>query len=870
MIPTSNSTATRSGPRYKNSEGFSSSRADTFAKLGESALPPFPPGADFGNYGLLRRFAREGDAVLVGSKFDLLVRSCAKRGYFDVLSWMLARTGTQTLKFKIQKLVKAERLQPLMEWTRTLPVKLNLELSCSGLVSHPAELTEGLKHNPNIRGMHIDCEPGDVDKLAELHFHAFVLESLATCPSLETLYCRMSDPDIRNLTTLLKETESLTSLSLQISHIPQPFINKHFSELGSAFAACRTLTRFHISSNNLPLAFRPEWDLVFSRLLASPYLQTLTLEDWKPTPAGMAAFAQALKKNSTLQSLSITLSELTDADAKVLAEGLKGNSSLTELRCVNCRLQAEGVTALLSVAGSHTRIRKLDVSMNCVQAKAMGEVASALLQNRSLEFLVLGDSLYDLGENHSNFVRDLVPAIRANGRLRLLCISSRNLSQDILQMLSLRQLHQEMPHLEIQLDGKTLDWEQHRVTVISKLHLLKTVAQIDGGQSGPDTGRAPGSDIRLRQEDWDALRPLLDPPVSGNPWPRPENALRPITASHFEAIDSTRARYISTSDFPGFDLTDDTGTITRFTTLVRDELIISGKQRYEPEFDRVFPIRHPGNPSLVHPDYANENDPRKCGGKVRLRGIGFYKDSGASMSKSYLWNELKKNFPGHRIPDQEALIALIKQSATAEIEATLHGKFPPSARSLSVVKLTREQCDDENEADMLAGQYGVVLANYAADQQPSLDKGRIAGIFAGGMMRTPEDRDLYEAAYGEQAAKDYGAEVRKYGGGGKDMIGWNPYGGGNALQFLNSTFVLHTDGEMRVDSGRTNAILFPLRLELIDRHGHERTETMLAVIQVRLVAQGKQLKLDYGPEYRLQLQAARNALRPVKQEGSTH
>ena len=163
------------------------------------------------------------------------------------------------------------------------------------------------------------------------------------------------------------------------------------------------------------------------------------------------------------------------------------------------------------------------------------------------------------------------------------------------------------------------------------------------------------------------------------------------------------------------------------------------------------------------------------------------------------------------------------------------------------MKLNANQCDNEEEARLLEGQYGVVLKDYSAKGQPSLENGEIVCIFAGAKLTSAKETALYKSAFSDKVLYDYGGDAPGFEDSSETT--WAPYGGGNLAQYLNSSFTPNKKGELKVALAQTNAIMFPVKLNFTDKHGVRRSESMLILLQVAPVLEGKKLKLDYGEGY---------------------
>ena len=359
--------------------------------------------------------------------------------------------------------------------------------------------------------------------------------------------------------------------------------------------------------------------------------------------------------------------------------------------------------------------------------------------------------------------------------------------------------------------------------------------------------------------------------------PFPSHFPAPARELEIERLNTVHALHTPVTLYPLIDLTmpqgPDIGVMDLYRVRHADEAaLVTGRQTYDAHLEQVFPIRDPAHPAQVHPDYADPDDPKRCARNVNIQDVQLLKNSkkktpwgskrlATDMTEKTLWQMLNKHFGNdhpyrkQRGQDmQKMFIEALKRACQQELQACIAGKTPPSVGSVRVVPVSPEQCDSPQEAQALAGQYGAVLTSYERDRQPSLRNGRIVCLFAGARLETEEERAAYFGLLGEelanQAQHDYSAQVRKRGT--NKRVDWAPYGGGNMGQYFNSSF----DADGRVDQEQCNACFMPVTFELTARDGGKRQETMMAVIQYREIAEGKQIKLDYGDKYRLQPAAA--------------
>ena len=331
----------------------------------------------------------------------------------------------------------------------------------------------------------------------------------------------------------------------------------------------------------------------------------------------------------------------------------------------------------------------------------------------------------------------------------------------------------------------------------------------------------------------------------------------PVAGIEASRINTAQISHVPTTSYALIDLSDEGGPAMQvFTVRHTSEMIVSsGKQLYEPALDKLFPIRDPAHPEHVHPDYADPDDPSRCSPKVVIQGINFYKTSGNAINENNLWQYAKAHFKDLPFKRKTLFIEALKRSCHEELTATMKGGEPPSSRQVKIEEITQEsQCDSPEEFKALENQYGGFLRDYEPSKQPSLRNGKIVCMFAGARLTSDEDDQQYMRLFGSEFSsrvlKDYAANTKKYGE--RDQVTWAPYGGGNMGQYFNSSFKPDAEGKLVVDAAQANAFFCPVMLDLTDHHGNARKESMLLVVQHRPIAEGKQIKLNYGDSYTLE------------------
>ena len=352
-----------------------------------------------------------------------------------------------------------------------------------------------------------------------------------------------------------------------------------------------------------------------------------------------------------------------------------------------------------------------------------------------------------------------------------------------------------------------------------------------------------------RQKENDAAVVKQEPVSLGSVFPAP------VEGMESSRINTAQMSHVPTTSYARINLTAEDGSAMQVFTVrhTSETIISSGKQTYDPALDKLFPIRDPAHPERIHPDYIDPDEPSRCSPNVEIKGIHFYKSNSSVINEAALWRFVK-NFKGHPFKSKDELIKAITASCHEELEAMIKGEEPPSSRHVKIEELTQEsQCDSPEEFKALKNQYGGFLKDYTPSNQPSLGNGKIVCLLAGARLASIEEDRQYMTSFGSEfrsrILRDYGANIKKFGK--REQMTWVPYGGGNMGQYFNSSFKPDTEGKLVVDTEQVNAFFCPVILDLTDRNGTARKESMYVVVQHRPIAEGRQIKIDYGNKYTL-------------------
>lgn len=273
----------------------------------------------------------------------------------------------------------------------------------------------------------------------------------------------------------------------------------------------------------------------------------------------------------------------------------------------------------------------------------------------------------------------------------------------------------------------------------------------------------------------------------------------------------------------------------------------------DPAMDNVFPIRDPADPRRPHSYYADDsgNIGRTQIKEVGLmRGMASYLYNLAQDERSKPAGEQRLNLSRGQV--QQAISGL-RQSVLAELKRTLQGE-PAESPAVEVRRMNEADVAPHEKA--LIGQYGLFVADGPDATLPTFTNGRILGLYAGARLETEQEYQQHNDRYGAEEVNRYALDTTR-------SVTLSPLGGANAMAFAN-TALDPADDVPAYDHRRLNATFMPFTVNMQDRVGRPRTETVMAIVAFDNIH--GQILVDYGDEY-LQQFETRDAPMPfIKQE----
>ncbi len=151
-------------------------------------------------------------------------------------------------------------------------------------------------------------------------------------------------------------------------------------------------------------------------------LETLYLDNNKLGDAGFGHILAALKDNNTFHGLCCDNNSISDEGAYALEEFLKNNKCIKFLTLNNNSLTNEGLNSISEGLKNNNSLKNIALYNNNISDLGINYIASALIANRSLEKIDLS------GNNISNIgISSLKDALKVNTHLKTLFLNDINL-----------------------------------------------------------------------------------------------------------------------------------------------------------------------------------------------------------------------------------------------------------------------------------------------------------------------------------------------------------------------------------------------------------------------------------------------------------
>lgn len=159
--------------------------------------------------------------------------------------------------------------------------------------------------------------------------------------------------------------------------------------------------------------------------LPRPTLERVIVDENRIGTEGAAAIANALRSNTSLESLSLRNNEIGSQGAAALSDALQHNSTLRRLD-LSCNLiRNTGVIKIAKALSKNSTLKSLDVHDNEIDDGGGRALAEMLSVNNNLEYLALGDNFVGAAATKA-----IALSIAGNRSLRILSLYDNPIGPD--------------------------------------------------------------------------------------------------------------------------------------------------------------------------------------------------------------------------------------------------------------------------------------------------------------------------------------------------------------------------------------------------------------------------------------------------------
>lgn len=215
-----------------------------------------------------------------------------------------------------------------------------------------------------------------------------IMQGLSENISVEEIifkFCEIDDEGIDSLAEVLaSKTTNIKSIDLRNNRIT----DKGIIKLSDAIRKKGICVRLYLSDNLVTEQGAKE----IEKLVAENLVSSITIKwqvGWTFFKGRAAVFAQQLKQNHTLTSVSLANNQITSEELKQLVYTLCSNRALRVFNLSNNMIGNSGIKAFARVLVVNPLLEELDLSHNQISDEGAKAIAEALIFNRKLTTLNL-------------------------------------------------------------------------------------------------------------------------------------------------------------------------------------------------------------------------------------------------------------------------------------------------------------------------------------------------------------------------------------------------------------------------------------------------------------------------------------------------
>jgi Ran GTPase-activating protein (RanGAP) involved in mRNA processing and transport len=158
-------------------------------------------------------------------------------------------------------------------------------------------------------------------------------------------------------------------------------------------------------------------------LFVNSTLQTIMLEQVEMGPEGTRAMAGVLEVNRNLKELSLGRNDPSEAIFD-LAQSMRVNQTLVRLELGHCKIQSPGASALFEALGDHSSLEVLDLTQNLLDDEVADSLEAMLKGSNTMRYISL--TLNNLSDRAAEAIG---AGLECNTALQELLLHSNNIKE---------------------------------------------------------------------------------------------------------------------------------------------------------------------------------------------------------------------------------------------------------------------------------------------------------------------------------------------------------------------------------------------------------------------------------------------------------
>lgn len=225
-----------------------------------------------------------------------------------------------------------------------------------------------------------------VEKHNDKFLNRLFFRTLTPIDTHKPLNISLSDSDLKTFDAVIKLIE--TNANVRKLDFSEMTITPEIAErLAQAIKQNTTLQSLKLSQKRDTINLR-SLEIICEALQQHPTLSTLSLSKCKLENGKIQPVCDLLKNNKNIKNLKLDQTDISDKDAKLIFEAARVHGSLEKLNLYWNYLGLTGAGYVADILSTNPRLKRLEVGGNCREfSNGLAKLAEAIAKHSSLEHL---------------------------------------------------------------------------------------------------------------------------------------------------------------------------------------------------------------------------------------------------------------------------------------------------------------------------------------------------------------------------------------------------------------------------------------------------------------------------------------------------